>query len=339
MKGRRVLVALLLGALVGCGGGVSATSTPTAAPSGASVAAPVPSVGMSASSDGPDMITDRYADGLPRSIDGSPVLRGPAALTQAWAATDDALFLVGGWVTYLPGPRACPFRAAGDTSWLHDCVSAGLSDVAGADDPALTAAVTFRFVLGRLSSGPVVAKVEVHDPRAATCGSATAACDRLMVVEGLVWTGDSATEPRPLSAEAVRGVLQTIDPTTQFAPFGPDSMLVDCGQGLSAARLYLVTGEPDSVPAVSLVEVLPTPPARARALALATGPAAALGSAALACTDWSQTPTSSMTTEYRWLAVQNVVVLVRTHHRPTSADRAVLEQLTTGLERAAASGS
>lgn len=135
------------------------------------------------------------------------MLRGAAALARAQSAMDDSPFLVVGWVTYLPGPVFCPAQSAGDTSWLHDCVRPAFSDLAGADDATLSAAVTFRFALSGLASGPVVAAVAVHDPRASSCGAATAACDRLMVVQRIVWTGDGAADPQPISVSAVQAVL------------------------------------------------------------------------------------------------------------------------------------
>lgn len=347
MKIGRVLLAVLAGVVAGCAGGVADSPTPLVTPSSRIAATPVPSTGATnpvpsrletapASEGG--TITDRYADGLPRSLDGRPVLRGAAALAHAQSTTDDTPFLIGGWVTYLPGVSACPNQPVGDTSWLHDCVMVGFSDLAGAEDPGLTEAVTFRFVLHGLSSGPAVAEVDVHDPRASSCGSAAPACERLMVVRRIVWAGDQATQPRPLSAEAVQTVIQAVQGAADMTLFGPSSAIEDCGSDLSAARLYLVANNESSVPAVTLVELEPSSIARNRALSLATGPEGALKPAAVACTSLNTTPTSSVGVEYRWLAVQNVALLVRTHDGPTSADGAFLDALAAGLEGAASSG-
>ncbi len=336
MKGGPFFLALLVSAVAGCGGALGGAPTASVAPSSHGVVASGPTGLASVPAASGATISGRYADGLPRAIGGAPVLRGAAALAHAQAVTDDTPFLIGGWVTYLPGERFCPLRAADDTSWLHDCVKAQLGDVAGGEDPALAGAVTFRFALAGLTSGPVVASVEVHDPRAGECGSAAAACGRLMVVERIVWSGDEATDPRPLSADAVQRVLQEVQGTPDLTPFGPDSTMVGCGgQDLPAARLYLVPVEWDRVPAVILVEVEPSVAARARVLPLEPGPAAALGPAALLCTSFSSTPASSSADEYRWLALENVVLLVHTHHSPTAADRAFLDRLATALERAA----
>lgn len=347
MKLGRVLLAVLAGVVVACAGGGAGSPTPVTVPSSSIIVTaapspgatnPVPSASETAPASDGGTITDRYADGLPRDIDGQPVLRGAAALAHAQAATDDTPFLIAGWLTYLPGVRSCPIQLVGDTSWLHDCVTVGFSDIAGAEDPALTKAVTFRFDLSDLSSGPTVAEVEVHDSRASSCGSATPACARLMVVQRIVWAGDQATAPGPLSFDAVQPVIRAVQESADITPYGPGSMLEDCGPDLSAARLYLVANKESSVPAVTIVEIEPTSIARGRALSLATGLDGTLKPAAVACTVLSTTPTSSRAVDYRWLAVQNVALLVRTHHGPTSADRAFLAALVTGLEGAASSG-
>ena len=62
------------------------------------------------------------------------------------------------------------------------------------------------------------------------------------------------------------------------------------------------------------------------------GSSEALKPAALACTDVTHTPTADATTEYRWLAVDNVALLVRTNHGPTTEDRAFLDRLAGALE-------
>jgi hypothetical protein len=335
MTRRSAGLALLL-VVTGC------VAQPTASAPGPTTAGtagtPIPSALPLSSANASPAITDRYVDGLPRAIDGVPVLRGSAALAKAGAAADRTPFLVGGWVTYLPGVRFCTIQLAGDTSWLHDCVKAGFSDRAGANDQALTAAMTFRFVLQGLSTGPVVAVVEVHDPRAVACGIAAVACDRLMVVQRLVWTGDAATDPRPLSAQAVQGALRTVQPGAELVPYGPTSSISDCGEGLAAARVYPVSTDSALVPAVTLVEIEPSPTSRALALSLEPGAAASLTPAALDCTVIATTPKSSQATEYRWLAVENVGLLVRTHDGPTAADRAFLERLEAAVDRVAAGG-
>jgi hypothetical protein len=336
MTRRVAALALLLVVVAGCVASPTPSAQTPAVTGAAGTPTPSPSPGSSPGASA--AITDRYPDALPKAIDDTTVLRGSAALARAVAAADDSTFLIGGWVTYLPGPRFCTLKLAGDTSWLHDCVKAGFSDRAGGDDSALTAAITFRFVLAGLSTGPVVAEVEVHDPRAVTCGAAQAACDRLMVVQHLRWTGDAATDPRPLSALAVQGALRTVQPGAELVPHGPTSLISDCGESLAAARVYPVSTDSALVPAVTLVEIEPSPPARALALPVAPEAAASLTPAALVCTVFATTPKSSLATEYRWLAAENVVLLVRTHDGPTEADRAFMAQLITDLQRAATPG-
>ena len=175
----------------------------------------------------------RSPDGIPTIVDGRPVLRGQAALDFADEQVDAAPFLVGGWVTYLPGPRFCPLipnEEAG--SWTRDCGPAQFADVAGTDDEKLTAAITFRFVLPGLRTGPVIAEVHVNDPRADECGAARAACDAMMVVERTLWTGDDATAPGPLTAVAVADALTTAQGSRDMRAWGDNSVFKDCGTTL-----------------------------------------------------------------------------------------------------------
>jgi hypothetical protein len=282
-------------------------------------------------------ITDRYPDGLPRSIDGAPVLRGGAALAHAQAVTDDTPFLIAGWVTWVPGARfACPFLDDGST-WLRDCGRPALSDLAGAQDSALTAAITLRFILDQVSTGPIVARVRVHDPRSSTCGSATAQCDRMMVALEIVWAGDDATAPQPLSIDAVELALRRLHPSTVIVPRGSD-LSFPCGDDLAGADVYYLAAPPRVWPLVTTIEIEPSVAARERALGVPAGASGALTRSALALTGFSSTPSGSWSEECRWLPISNVALLVRTHHGPTAADRAFLERLATALQRAASSG-
>jgi hypothetical protein len=201
---------------------------PSNSPSSPSPAPPTTGTG------GPS--TDRFADGIPRAVDGEPVLRGAEAIALAArkaAAADTTPFLVGGWVTYEPGDRFCTIGSVGpNVPWSHDCIKAAISDVAGALQPKLTTAVTFHFVLTAMASGggPVVARVGVHDPRASSCGTAAAACDRMMVVQQVVWAGDAGTAPRPISLDAALRALARLQPGASLAPGSSF-----CGDALPAA--------------------------------------------------------------------------------------------------------
>ena len=349
MKARLLILVLVF--VAGCGGAVggaptlggtpAVTDTPTAsaAPS-THVAASGPTALASLPPASEAAITARYPDGLPQTIDGAPVLRGAAALSYAKSVTDDTPFLIAGWVTWVPGARYCPFLAAGTTSWLRDCGRPALGDVAGQDlalTNALSDAITFRFVLDQVSTGPIVAQVRVHDPRSSTCGAATSQCDRMMVVLGIVWTGDDATTSRPLSINAVELALRGLHASTAIVPRASDRSF-QCANDLDGADIYFLAA-PDRVwPLVTAIEIEPSVAARQRALHVPAGASGALTSSALASTAFSRTPSGSWSEECRWLAVSNVAVVVRTHHRPTAADRAFLDRLAAALERAASGG-
>jgi hypothetical protein len=337
MRGGSSVLAVLLAIVAGCGGPMGGAPTPRVAPSSDGVvkSGPTALASIPATSGAP--ITDRYPDGLPRTIDGAPVLRGAAALAHAQAnTTDDTPFLIAGWVTWVPGVRYCSLFADGST-WLRDCARPALSDLAGAQDPMLTDAITFRFVLDQVSSGPIVARVRVHDPRSSTCGTAKAQCDRMMVALGIVWAGDEATTARPLSIDAVELVLRHLHASTAIVARGSRRSF-DCGYELAAADVYHLAAPPRVWPIVTTIDVEPSVAARERALGVPAGASGSLTASALAFTGYSRTPSGAWSEECRWLAISNVALVVRTRHRPTAADRAFLHRLAAALERAASSG-
>jgi hypothetical protein len=209
--------------------------------------------------------------------------------------------------------------------------------VAGTQEQALTDAVTFHFILDQVSTGPIVAQVRVHDPRSSTCGTAAAECDRTMVVLGIVWTGDAATTPRPLSINAVELALRSLHASAAIVPRASDRSF-QCANDLDGADTYFLAAPSRVWPLVTAIEIEPSVAARERALHVPAGAAGALTSSGLASTSFSRTPSGSWSEECRWLAVSNVAVVVRTHHRPTAADRAFLDRLAAALERAASGG-
>jgi hypothetical protein len=282
---------------------------------------------------------DRYADGIPKAVDGEPVLRGAAALARAAATTDTTPFLVGGWVTYVPGVRFCTIESVGpNTPWSHDCLRAEFSDVAGALEPTLAAAVTFHFALADLTSGPIVARVEVHDPRASSCGTATAVCDKMMVTQQVVWAGDAATAPRPISLDAATRALAKVQRGATLVPLGPTSPITNCGWALPAAQVELVKGTDGNAPRATIVEVEPSTAARKRAIPQHDGSAAAFGSSALACASMAGANGTFSLTDYRWLVVANVAVMARIAAGENAADRAFVDRLSAALTAAASSG-
>ena len=318
------LIALLVVGLLGC----------------ASPARSVAPVVRAASSATPSAPLDRYEDGLPRVIAGLPVLRGDDAIAHARAATDASPFLLGGWVTNVPGVVvACPLSlgVAGASSWLAPCGQPTFSDLAGDPNAYLVARGELTFHLADVStlqSGPLILRVHVRDPRAAQCGTQQAVCARAMVVEAVVWSGDTATAPHPLTLTLVSAALRALTPgaapDVALVPLGDHTQIVDCGTVLPATRDYVVLVPAAHVPAVSLVEIGPSPEALARALPIPVGVSGALTQGALLAI-----VRSSSTFACRWLRLGNVAVLVRTSDAlPTSADRVFLDRLVAALDTA-----
>ena len=284
-----------------------------------------------------DAAAGRYDDGLPRSVGGQPVHRGGAALAFANASTDESSFLIGGWLTVQPGLSACIPTGPAGAAWLGDCGRPTLSDRAGIHDAAIAPSVTFRFASGVLGSGPVVASVHVHDPRAAECTNSVDACDRMMVVERVLWTGDSATDPRGLDADAVATALRSVDPNLSMMPLGPDSLISGCAMAMiPAAAEFVVIGGAVDPPGVTMVQVASTSQGLARAIPEGRGADAALKANGVACTSISggAGQTHPGTVVSRRLAFDNVVLLVATHQNPTAADRAFLDRLAAALQQA-----
>lgn len=161
-----------------------------------------------------DTLAGRFEDGLPRSIGGQPVHRGSEAITFATTVGDTSPFLVGGWFTQRYGPFRCAAALPGHQDWQDDCGRPGFADMAGAIDGRMYPAITFRFGGLDLVSGPVVVSVHVHDPRAAECTPDPTICDRMMVVDGVVWSGDPATDPVGLTTDKVAAALRSVDPNS-----------------------------------------------------------------------------------------------------------------------------
>ncbi|MGZ6295571.1 MAG: hypothetical protein ACXWPV_00360 [Candidatus Limnocylindrales bacterium] len=174
-----VAIALVAGALTG--GFLGSAGSP--APSSLGMASPEPTAS-------PTVAT--YPDGIPRSVDGQPVLRPAEARDQAAHATDDTPFLLGGWADrtvmfcalMLPRPPA-------ETALLPSCNPTEIGEALGATDGLPVA-----FVGGASSTagfptrGPLIVKVHAHDPLAEQCQEATkSACRQAIVVEAVVWNG------------------------------------------------------------------------------------------------------------------------------------------------------
>jgi hypothetical protein len=154
-------------------------------PSDASKPEPTPDVGY-------------YPGGIPRSVDGEPVLVGLDTQKRLAEATDDTSFLAGGFASY--GPALC---------------SGGL----GQRDPNPLAQGCPRYQIaglpgqlyGDLEVGdvPLVVRVHAHDREAEACLPETIDYCRARVrIEGVVWSGDEATTAAPIGpGDAIGRVL------------------------------------------------------------------------------------------------------------------------------------
>ena len=273
-------------------------------------------------------ITARYPDGLPMWMGGSFVHRGTEAIEFARGRTDAAAFLVTGWATYFGPPVSCPLFMDG-SSWERDCWRVRLSDVAGINGE-MTDAVTFRDLLAVASPpppilGPLVVAVHARDPRASDCVPDPAVCAAMMVVERVVWSGDSATDPAPISGDDVAAALLEAQDTVA-APFGPGSQVNECT--LPGLSIYALTVPDDVAPRVTCANLAPSTEAMRRALDQPPGVAATLRPKAVVmeARSWLSGVLTAHVT-YRWLVVENVALMVRTHAKPTAGDRAFLEKL------------
>lgn len=135
-----------------------------------------------------------YADGIPSTLDGQPVLRPTQAAAQAAASTDASTFLVGGWVTgWFPFPySSCPQPTGSEADQVLD---QGPCGVYLAESPVVdqTGPLKLHFQVGLSDdrySGPVIVRVHTHDPLAINCTAANQdACAHAVVVDTLLWDG------------------------------------------------------------------------------------------------------------------------------------------------------
>ncbi len=181
----------------------SATPTPAGTPSGSSSAAAIESPSAS-----PNPL--RYDDGIPRTFDGQPVLRGQAAIDAAAASTDESSFLVAFWAG-IELPHGCTAMGGGDNV-MYLCGGMGdIGDQPGVISSALGKAL--RVDTSAVAPGPVIARVHTHDPSMMTCPAAYASgCEHTMIGEAVVWHGDAATSPEPTTvaqAAAAFGISTT----------------------------------------------------------------------------------------------------------------------------------
>ena len=137
--------------------------------------------------------TDHYPGGVPRMIQGEPVLIGLDAQANARDVSDDTPFLVGGWF---------------DSHILNVC-----SGGPGNDPNPLASRACPRYTVDGLpgrpfypdgtvlpdGDGAIVLRVHTHDPSAETCDADTIdECRRRVVVEGVAWFGADVMPVGPL---------------------------------------------------------------------------------------------------------------------------------------------
>jgi hypothetical protein len=142
----------------------------------------------------PSAQSDRYEDGIPRTFDGQPVLRGQAAIDAANASTDASSFLVAFWAG-IEMPHGCVNVGMEDNA-SYLCGGMFVGDQPGIESSALGKAL--RVDTTEVAPGPVIARVHTHDPAMMTCPASYAAgCVHTMIGEAVVWHGDAATDPSP----------------------------------------------------------------------------------------------------------------------------------------------
>ena len=129
-----------------------------------------------------------YPDGIPREIDGEPVLRGDAIAIEAAERTDDRPFLIGGYGGFVMADGICPSEPT--TPLLEPCLGGYyLSDRLRGDSLGVRVVVDDASV-GYGGGGAQVLRVHVYDERAEACApDILLNCQHTIVSEGVVWSG------------------------------------------------------------------------------------------------------------------------------------------------------
>jgi hypothetical protein len=307
-----------------------ATPTPSGTPASSSSAAAIESPSAS-----PDPL--RYEDGIPRTFDGQPVLRWSDALALRLTAKDDTPFLVAAWLDVITGPMFCPnmpVDPSAPDSWASDvCTGETVSAEAGGPY-SIGQEASFRFIQSYPSTGPAILRVHVHDPRAVQCGTQRAICDAMLVVESVVWSGDSYTAPEPLTVADVIAAASSVQPSTSLVIAGPMSPYYD--ERLPGA-LRLTPSNPAQTPPSDMqiagAYLMPSVEAMQRALpSVQPGAAGALLPTAYRIGTAGSGPGYSYSLVYRWLVVDNVALSVEMLPDASAADRAWLGNLEAALK-------
>jgi hypothetical protein len=256
----------------------------------------------------------RYDDGIPRTWQGQPVLRGQAALDAANAATDESPFLVA-FSAGIEVPHGCVAQPVGGNSDF----ACGYMDNIG-DQPGVTRSDlehAMRVDTSQAAPGPVIARVHTHDPALEGCTpDVVAACRAVMVGEAIVWNGDRAKAPHPTTIAQVAAAFGV--------PAQPVARPICPGASLPGVPILEFPSEsqPEGV-----IAIFPS----AQSLAIVAPEAAANGDSDIApagrlvdCNNGSGTDPlrgpGTFSFRIRWLARGNVLVGVQ-YDASAGADR------------------
>lgn len=282
---------------------------------------------------------DRYSDGIPRTFDGQPVLRWADAVAKAETTTDATPFFAAAWLDIYKGWHSCPaghVDPSAPNSWISAvCTDIRASVDAGATPVGLDGVATFHFAnFADLNTGPAILRVHTHDSRSTECGPERAVCERMIVVDGPVWTGDSETDPQPFTVADVIAAAASVGPSTTLEI----QTILDLRYDLRLpGAVALSQVSPDKVMHADMqiagAYLMPDDAAMKRALPnVQPGADGALLQSAWKGTESGSGPSYSFTVDERWLVVDNVAFSVRTASPPTDADLAWLERLEAALK-------
>jgi hypothetical protein len=249
---------------------------------------------------GPD-IGARYADGIPMELNGQKVLRGDAAVQAARESVDSTPFLVGVWASY-HAPISCPALSG---AMDFPCPSPILGDMPGFLDEHLRSFLSY-YQFGR--PGAVVIRVHTHDAEADSCAPENRdMCMHVMVPEAVLWRGDGATNPKPISiaqAAAAFGVAAT-----------PSEAGLEACAGMYLPGVTVLKFPDGDRPMQGIVAIFPSPQAAQR-----FAPAAAAAGESDTLPAGVTVDCGDHISQVRWFVRGNVVVAVQYYYAGGGAD-------------------
>ena len=240
----------------------------------------------------------RYDDGIPRTWQGKPVLRGQAALEHAGRSTDTTPFYVAFWSGVNPPRWGC--RAVDGRTPLSCTDLTNVGDQAGVPWQPLGKALRLLGLSALPSDAPVIARVHTHDPNWSDCvPSEMVACEHLMIGDAVLWSGDAATAPHPVTVEQATAAFGA--PKT--------AMWGDClAQQIPGVALlpFDMPGYPADIAQKGVIAIFPS----IEALAVAAPDAAARGESEAVPTghQWDCAYNGIYTRRVHWLARANVLM-------------------------------